>query len=75
MYLPLDKRERVLLGDFNASRSGEVDDVLGMFGEDVYYNAIVVMGLRMRRLPCDRYLLALHSEPFYSLTCSWKCSH
>ena len=27
------------------------------------------------RLPCGRYLLALHSEPFYSLTCSWKCSH
>ena len=32
-------------------------------------------GLRMRRLPCGRYLLALHSKPFYSLTCSWKCSH
>ena len=28
-----------------------------------------------RRLPCGCYLLALHSEPFYSLTCSWKCSH
>ena len=42
------------------------------------YNIIIIRydrGLRMRRLPCGRYLLALHSEPFYSLTCSWKCSH
>ena len=35
MYLPLDK-EVVLLGDFNAivGRSVEVDDVIGMLGDD-----------------------------------------
>ena len=38
---------------------------------DVYY--IYMKGVCA--CPCGRYLLALHSEPFYSLTCSWKCSH
>ena len=36
MWLPLDKRERWRCCDFNArvGRSVEVDDMIGMFGED-----------------------------------------